>query len=333
MRAARLHAIGGPDHVRVERVDAPQPGPGEALVRVDAAALNRRDLFITQGLYPGIALPVILGSDAVGTVIAYGPGANGPELGARVVIDPMLEWGDDPRVWSPAATILGMPRPGTLAEYVCVPAVNVHAAPPHLTRDEAAALPLAGLTAYRALVTRGRLQRGETILITGVGGGVQSIVLLFAHALGARCIVTSGSDEKLVRARALGAEIAVNYREDPQWHKTIRSAGPIDLAIDSAGGETLARVLDLVRPGGRVVIYGGTTPQATIRPFSIFWKHLDVLGTSMGSPQDFREMLAFVERERLCPVVDRVYPLDDVAAALRRLQEGTQFGKVVVAIA
>lgn len=332
MKAARLHEIGGPRNLRVDDIPIPQPGHGEALVRVHAAALNHRDVFITQGRYPNIALPVTLGSDGAGSVAALGAGVTGLALGDDVVIDPMLDWGDDERVWDPQrSSLLGMPRSGTFANYVCVPAVNVYPKPVALAMEEAAAIPLAGLTAYRATFTRGALEAGETVLITGVGGGVQTFVLLFAKHVGARAIVTSGSDEKLARATALGADLALNYKTTPDWHKQLRSAGPIDLVVDSSGGETLAKALDVVRPGGRVAIYGATNGDATIRPFPLFWKHLTIAGTSMGSPKDFAAMLALFQ-SGLKPVVDRVFSLTDVVAAAERMDRADQFGKIVLRI-
>ena len=332
MIAAQLHSIGDPTHLRVEEIPTPEPAAGEIRVRVRAAALNRRDAFITRGLYPGIALPCTPGSDGCGVVDALGAGVEGPRVGTEVVIDPMLDWGPDRRIWAEGSGILGMPHPGTLAQFLCVPARNVHAKPAHLDIAHAAALPLAGLTAYRALITRARLRAGETVLIPGIGSGVQSFALLLAKAVGARAVVTSSSDEKLARARALGADVTVNYASDPQWFKSLKSGETIDVAIDGSGGETFARVLDLVRPGGRVAIYGGTGGDAKIRPFSIFWKQLDVLGSSMGSPEDFRDLLALVSEKRIEPIVGALYPLAQVVAAVERLESGANFGKVVVTL-
>jgi len=322
MRAARLHEIGGPQNLRIDEIPRAEPAAGETLVRVRAAAFNHRDVFITQGLYPGIALPRTLGSDGAGVH---------EETGDDVVIDPMLGWGDDPHVWKPDASILGMPHEGTFAQFVAVPKVNIFPKPPHLSMEEAAAIPLAGLTAYRATFTRGELRAGETILIPGIGGGVQTFVLLFAKAAGARAIVTSGSDEKLERARALGADLAINYRRNPDWHKAIKR-GEVDLVVDSSGGDTLNKALGVVRPGGRAVIYGGTRPEATVRLFTIFWNHLDIRGTSMGSPQDFRAMVDLVTKHQLRPVVDRVFAMNDAAAAAERMAHGEQFGKIVLKI-
>jgi zinc-binding alcohol dehydrogenase/oxidoreductase len=329
MKAIRLHAIGGPQNLRVDEIEATSPGESEVLVRVRAAALNRRDVFITQGLYPNIRLPVTLGSDGAGDIAALGSVFAGLEIGDEVVIDPLLAWGDDPRVWDAAhSSILGMPREGTFAQYVAVPAENVYPKPQHLSLEEAAAIPLAGLTAYRAVVTRGALRPGETVLITGAGGGVQTFVLLFAKRIGARAIVTSSSDEKLERAKALGADLAIDYKATPDWHKSLRSER-IDLVVDSSGGDTLRKALDVIRPGGRIVIYGGTTGEATIRLFPLFWKHVSLLGTSMGSPQDFAGMLEFFG-DGLRPVVDRVFALDDAVGAFEHLAAANQFGKVVL---
>jgi zinc-binding alcohol dehydrogenase/oxidoreductase len=330
MRAVRLHALGGPESLAVEEVPTPAPAAGEVLVRVRAAALNHRDLFITRGLYPKIDLPVQLGSDGAGEIAALGVGVSGLREGDAVVIDPMLGWGDDPQVRSPDSTILGMPHPGTFAQYACVPAANVHRAPAALSMEEAAAIPLGGVTAYRALFTRGKLRSGETVLVTGAGGGVQTFVLLFAKQAGARVFATSSSDEKLERARALGAEVAVSYRVQG-WEKQIKAAGQVDLVVDSSGGETIAKALGTLRPGGRFVSYGGTNPEATLRLFALFWNELDLRGSTMGSPSDFRGMLHLWEGG-MKPVVDRVYALDDVVQAMRRMDDAAQFGKIVLRV-
>lgn len=332
MKAVRVHEIGGPRNLVLDEIPVPAVADDEALVRVRAAALNHRDVFITQGRYPRIRLPVTLGSDGAGEVASIGSRVEGVAIGDPVVIDPMLGWGDDPRVWdAERSNILGMPHDGTFAQYVAVPAVNIYPKPPGLSMEEAAAIPLAGLTAYRATFTRGGLKPGETILITGVGGGVQTFVLRFAKAVGARAIVTSGSDAKLERATALGADVALNYATTPDWHKALRAAGPIDLVVDSTGGETLAKALEAVRPGGRIAIYGGTTGDAMLKLFSLFWKHVTILGTSMGSPQDFAAMLELFT-QGLRPVVDCVFRLNDAVAAAERLAAADQFGKIVFRI-
>ncbi|GAC1413964.1 MAG: zinc-binding dehydrogenase [Candidatus Velthaea sp.] len=257
MKAVRLNEIGGPQNLRIETIPDLVPGEGEILVKINRAAFNRRDVFITQGLYPGIELPRTLGSDGAGVVAAHGPEAIGPAVGMPVIIDPMIAWGPNPHIWDAKhSSVLGMPHDGTFAEYVVVPDKNVHAKPVHLSDDEAAALPLAGLTAFRALVTRGRVTKEDVVLITGVGGGVQTFVLLFAKYIGAKTIVTSSSDEKLERATAMGADVAINYKTSESWSKEARAAaggGGPSLVIDSAGGDTFAASLDIARPGARVV--------------------------------------------------------------------------------
>ncbi|MGB8265697.1 MAG: zinc-binding dehydrogenase [Candidatus Velthaea sp.] len=333
MKAVRLNELGGPEKLHVETLPDPTPGAGEIAVKIHRAAFNRRDIFITQGLYPGIELPRTLGSDGAGVVAALGAGVAGPAPGTPVVIDPMLGWGADSHLWTGQGSILGMPHDGTFAEYCVVPAGNVFAKPPHLSDDEAAAIPLAGLTAYRALVTRGRCSAEDVVLITGIGGGVQTFVLLFAKHIGAKAIVTSSSDEKLARAKALGADVAINYKQAENWSKDVRAAsgGGPSLVVDSVGGETFAKCLNVARPGARVVTYGGTTGDAKVRMFDIFWKHLDIMGTSMGSPEDFAGMLAlFATGHR--PAVDEVVPMEEAAAAAQRVLNSEQFGKVVLAI-
>jgi zinc-binding alcohol dehydrogenase/oxidoreductase len=322
MLAVRLHEIGGPQNLRVEEIPRPEPAGGDVLVRVRAAAFNRRDVFIAQGLYPGIKLPVTLGSDGAGVL---------ESTGAEVVIDPMIGWGADERAWDVTTyNLLGMPRDGTFAQYVCVPAGNVYPKPASLSMEAAAAIPLAGLTAYRAVFTRAALAPGETILIPGIGGGVQTFVLLFAKKIGARAIVTSGDDAKLERAKAMGADLCLNYKTTPDWQKEAKAAG-VDVAVDSSGGDTLAKTLDAIRPGGRIAVYGGTTPNATIKLFPLFWKHVTILGTSMGSPADFRSMLALFDGT-IEPAIDRVFPMAGAVEAAQRMNSSAQFGKIVLAI-
>lgn len=334
MRAMRLHELEGPQGLRFEEMPDPEPGPGDVVVRLGRAALNRRDLFATYGQYPGAkpdALPVVLGSDGAGTVAAKGEGAGGPEEGAAVVVNPALYWGDDPDVPGKEYRILGLPDDGTFAEMVKVPAENVYPKPEHLSLDEAAALPLAGLTAFRALFTRGGLQRGETVLVPGVGGGVATFLVQMASAAGARVFVTSGSDEKIEKARGLGAEGGVNYRSEG-WHKELKGmAGQVDLSVDSVGGETFNALLSLARPGGRIVSFGATAgPAEKLVLPRIFLKHLTVLGTAMGTGEEFAAMLRFCEEHGLRPVVNERFPLEEAAAALERMDEGVGMGKILL---
>jgi zinc-binding alcohol dehydrogenase/oxidoreductase len=336
MRAVRIHGIDrehGPEQFGVDTIDDPSPAAGEILVKITRAAFNRRDVFISQGLYPGIVVPSVPGSDGVGTVASLGSGVQGPPVGTRVVIDPTLGWGDNERVWRRDAHLLGMPHQGTMAEYIAVPAGNVHPAPASLSDDEAAAMPLAGVTAYRALVSRAQCTKDDVVLIPGIGSGVQTFVLLFAKKIGAKVIVTSSSDAKLERAKELGADVGINYKTSERWEKDVTAidGGP-SVVVDSAGGDTFAKALRTARYGARVAVYGGTTGDSKIRPYDVFWKQLDILGSSMGSPRDFTEMLTMWDGS-LKPVVDSVYPMDDIVTAAKKVDSGDQFGKVLLAIA
>lgn len=302
--------------------DDPVPGDGEVLVDLKAASLNHRDVFITQGKYPGIRYPVILGSCGAGVLEER-----------EVLINPAFDWGDDPHVQSRHFHILGLPRNGTFAEQVAVPPEKVYDKPPHLTWAEAAALPLAGMTAYRAVFTRGQLRTGERVLISGIGGGVALFAFQFALAAGASVWVTSGSRAKIDRAVELGARGGVVYREE-DWPALLKEkAGGFDLIIDSAGGSGFSHFLRLCRPAARIVTYGGT--RGAIPPLSpqiLFWKQLSILGSTMATDAEFGAMLAFVSDHQLRPVVDQVLPLAEGQRAFERMAEGRQFGKIVLAV-
>jgi NADPH:quinone reductase-like Zn-dependent oxidoreductase len=248
-----------------------------------------------------------------------------------VVIDPSLGWGRDPRAQAGTFQLLGMPTEGTYAEFVRVPLANVYAKPSHLSIEEAAALPLAAVTAYRALVTRAALQAGEVVVITGIGGGVALAALTIAVSLGATVYVTSGSEKKIALAKRHGAADGVTYRAS-DWSRTLLEiiGRRPDVIIDGASGETFAHALDLLRPGGRIVTYGATCgPVANLEVRRIFWKQIDIRGSTMGAPEDFRRMLEMCEKG-LRPVVDSVLPLAEAADAHARLERGEQFGKIVL---
>lgn len=337
MIAMRALVITGKDKpLELLEVTDKAAGPGEVLVRVQAAALNHRDVWIQKGQYAGLKYPIIPGSDGAGVVEAVGPAGGSAAagwIGKEVIIDPALHWGHEPGFQDPADfRILGLPDDGTLAEYVVAPVGNLVVKPAHLSFEEAAALPLAGVTAWRALVTRGGVQAGERVLITGIGGGVALFALQYAMALGARVYVTSSSEEKLSRAVAMGAVGGVNYR-DAGWVETLKglAGGGFDVIVDGAAGDGVNELLDLATPGGRLVFYGGTrgNPSSVVWR-RIFWKQLNVLGSTMGNPADFAEMVEFVGRHGIRPVVDRVFGLSDGEAAFRHMEGAGQFGKIVV---
>ncbi len=336
MKAVRLHEIEGPESLVYEDVPEPEPGPGEIVVRLHNAALNRRDVFVTRGQYPGAkpdALPITLGSDGSGEVVARGDGANGPSEGTEVVINPALHWGEDPSVPGKDYRILGLPDEGTFAQVVSVPADHVFPKPSHLSHEEAAALPLGALTAYRALVTRGQVQEGETVVVPGIGSGVATFVVQMAAALGARVFVTSGSDEKIEKAKELGAEGGVNYK-DENWSRELKSiAGGVNLSVDHVGGEAFDALVSLAAPGGRIVTFGATAgPKVTVVMPRIFLKHLTVLGTAMGTSEEFGAMLELYQEGGLRPVINETFPLEETTAAMQYMEEGAGIGKIILDI-
>ncbi|MDN4592688.1 zinc-binding dehydrogenase [Polycladomyces subterraneus] len=334
MKAIVLREFGGPEQLRYEEVPDPTPGRGEVVVRLKAAALNRRDYFITINQYPGIRIPAIPGSDGAGIVVAVGEGVDSIAVGSEVVINPTLNWGDNPRVQGPDFQILGVPTDGTYAQLVKVPAENVFPKPEYLSWEEAAALPLAALTAYRALITRGRLQPGETVFIPGIGGGVATFLLQIAVATGARVFVSSRSDEKIERALQLGAAGGVNVNSE-KWVKELqdRMEGQADLCVDSVGGDTFTQLIRIAKPGGRIVTFGATRgPVPNLVMPLIFLKQLDILGSTMGNAEEFEQMLSFFKKHEIRPVIDRSFPLEQASEALKRMQAGDQFGKILLEI-
>ena len=330
MKAVHLSAI---QHLSIVEQPVPEPLAGEARVRIKAAALNHRDLWIKQGQYSGLKFPAQLGSDGAGVVEAVGAGVGADWVDGEVIINPAFGWGGRETAQGADFTILGLPRAGTLAESITVPVGQLAPKPKHLSWNEAAALPFAGLTAYRALFSRAQLQPREKVLISGVGGGVASLALQFAVAQGAEVYVTSGQDQKIERAISLGAAGGFNYTH-PGWAKTALHAHAerlFDVIVDSAGGDGFEALLDLAAPGGRLVFFGATRGNPPVLPMrKVFWRQLSLLGTTMGSPADWRAMLGFVEQHRLVPVVSAVFPLARVEEAFALLERGGQFGKIVL---
>jgi NADPH:quinone reductase-like Zn-dependent oxidoreductase len=332
MKAIRLHQPGGPEQLRYEEVPLPAPGPDHVLIQLKAAALNHRDIWIRLGMQMADRLPLIPGSDGAGLVAGAGPGVTHVKTGDAVVINPSLNWGEREDRPSPAFRILGGPDPGTYAEFIAVPAGNVFPKPSPLSFEEAAAIPLASLTAWRAVVTRGQVRPGERVVILGIGGGVATFALQIARLAGAYVIATSSSEAKLERARELGADLTINYTSE-DWERVVleRTGGGAEVIIDSVGQATWGKALRALRPGGRLVSFGATTGRTSeVDIRAVFWNQLSILGTTMGSPREFAAMLQLYEAGRLRPVVDSVFPLRDAAAAHRRMDEGQQFGKIVL---
>lgn len=335
MNALVLHEVGHVDGLRIVNLPIPRPPKGQVLIKLKAAALNHRDVWIMQGLYVKIKLPVILGSDGAGSVEQLGEGVDEKWKGKAVVINPALDWGNRSAAQQKDFRILGMPDDGTQAEYVVVPAENLIEKPKHLSFEEAAALPLAGLTGYRALFTQGELQESQTVLLTGIGGGVATIMLQFAQVAGANVIVTSGSEKKIKKACQHGALGGVNYT-DPDWPAQLDALlkdKEIDLIVDSVGGSGFPALVDVVRAGGKIVILGATAGNPSkVDLRRIFWKQLIIQGTTMGSPENFNDMVKFMEAHELRPILSGVYSFSDFKNAYQSMIEGKQFGKIVLQI-
>ena len=326
MRAVLLTAHGGPEVLQPATVPDPEPGPGQVRVDLVRAALNHRDVWIREGR-PG-PLPAILGSDGAGVVSEVGAGVQGLAAGDEVVINPSLDWGEDEDEPGPDFRILGRPDQGTYAERIVVAAHQVRPRPAGWSWDECAALPLAGLTAWRALRLAGA-GPGRRILVTGAGGGVATFLVQIGAALGATIRATSGSDPKVARALELGAETAVDYH-DPDWPERM---GEVDAAIDSTGGSSLDAVIGTLVRGGVLVSFGDTSREpATVDLAEVFLEWRRIQGTTMGSPREFDALLAHAATANWRPVIDSTFPLEDAADAHRRLADPARTGKVVLAI-
>jgi NADPH:quinone reductase-like Zn-dependent oxidoreductase len=327
LKAIRIHEDGDPGVLRYEDAPDPEAGPGEVLIRLRAASMNRLDLWVRKGL-PSVPKPRILGADGAGTVEALGTGVDGLVLGQRVVINPGLEHGD-------RITVIGEHMDGTHAELIAVPATNVYPLPDELSFEEAAAFPLVFETAYRMLATRAGLQAGEWVLVWGAGSGVGSASLAVAKALGGRVVATSSSDEKLSRARELGADATVNHASDDvaATVKELTEGAGVDVVVEHVGEATWKTSLQVARVGGRIAVCGATTgPNPPAQLHRVWWKQLTIVGSTMGTRSDFESVYELVKSGRAKPVIDKVFPLADARAAHERMESGEQYGKIVLSI-
>jgi zinc-binding alcohol dehydrogenase/oxidoreductase len=325
VKAVRIHEDGGPEVLRYEDADDPVAGPGEVLVALRAASLNHLDLWLRRGL-PSVPKPRILGADGAGVVAALGEGADGFAEGDAVVLNPGLDDG---------ARIIGEHMDGTHAELIAVPADYVHRLADGLSFEEAAAFPLVFETAYRMLVTRAGLREGEWVLVWGIGGGVATAAFQIAKALGARVVVTSSSDEKLARARELGADATVNHATGDvgQAVREATDGHGIDVVVEHVGEATWKTSLQVAAPGARVTVCGATSgPNPPANLHRVWWKQLTILGSTMGTREDFAGAYELVASGKAKPIVDRVFPLAEAGEAHRYLEEGRQLGKVVLRI-
>jgi NADPH:quinone reductase-like Zn-dependent oxidoreductase len=317
VKAIRIHDDGGPEVLRYEDAPDPVPADGQVLVELRAASLNHLDIWVRRGL-PSVRKPRILGADGAGIRT---------DTGERVVINPGLEHGD-------RITVVGEHRDGTHAELVAVPEANVYPIPDSLSFEEAAAFPLVFETAWRMLVTKAALRPEEWVLIWGIGGGVATASLAIVKALRARAVVTSSSDEKLERARELGADATVNHAtEDVGARVKELTDGGVHVVVETVGADTWATSLSVARPAGRICVCGATSgPNPPASLHRMWWKQLTIYGSTMGTHEDFEAVLDLVVSGRAKPVVDTVFPLSETRAAHERLEAGEQLGKIVLTI-
>lgn len=311
-----------------------KPVKDQVLVRLHNAALNHRDIWTWREQTNVSADGIILGSDGCGLIENVGEDADPLLIGLEVIINPSLEWGTNQMVQGNAFKILGYPDNGTFSDYIVISKKYVFEKPEHLSFAESAAVPLSGLTAYRALFSKARLHAKDKVLITGVGGGAALWALQFAVAYQGRVYVTSGSDEKLEKAKQLGALGGFNYK-DPEWSQKAakESGGGFDIIIDSAGGSEFNKLVELALPGGRIVNFGRTAGNISeITTRSLYWKQLSIHGTTMGTRDEFLSMLDFIENRTLKPVIDKTYPLEHINDAVQRMESSGQFGKIVLQI-
>jgi NADPH:quinone reductase-like Zn-dependent oxidoreductase len=329
MKAALFSGPGQP--LIISHVPKPKPIKDQVLIKLKYAALNHLDLWIQEERTP--PQPQILGSDGCGVIEETGIDADPLLIGSEVIINPSNEWGNNPIVQGEQYKILGFPDTGTFAEYIAISKKYVFEKPENLSFEESAAVPLAGLTAYRALFTKARLRAKEKVLITGIGGGAALWVLQFAVAYQARVYVTSGSDDKLSKAKSLGAVGGFNYK-NPDWaEQAKKEAMGFDIIIDCAGGPDFNKYIELAMPGGRIVNFGRTAGMiGSINTRLLYWKQLSILGTTMGTRDEFLSMIDFIESRNLKPVIDQTFPLDQINDAFQRMKDKNQFGKILLQI-
>lgn len=335
MRVFEIQRFGLGGLVRVERPD-PSPGTGQVRLAVRACSLNYRDLLTVKGLYnPRQPLPLVPLSDGVGVVEALGEGVDRVALGDRVAGIFAQAWFAGPFRSEARLSTLGGPLDGMLAEQVLLDAQGVVPVPEHLSDEQAACLPCAGVTAYNALFDQGGLQAGQTVLLLGTGG-VSIFGLQLAKAAGARVIITSSSDDKLARARSLGADEGINYLKNPDWHKVVRELTGglgVDLVLEVGGAGTLAKSVDATRFNGRVALIGVLAGvQAELPLTSILMKQLRVQGVLVGSRAHFEALTQLVQLQAIEPVVDRIFDFDRVGEAFAHMEKAAHFGKLVISM-
>lgn len=342
MKALVFEEHGPIDNLKVLEVPEPKPKKQEVLIKIKASALNHLDLFVLKG-WKGLDLkfPHICGADGTGTVVEVGEEAPGFKEGDEVVINPGISCMSCPSCFKGEHSlcrefgILGEHFPGTFAEYISVPYFNLEKAPEHLNDEERASFPLTFLTSYRMLFKKGKIKAGDKILIHGASSGVSIASLIFSKIAGCKVFVTSSKDDALIKSKELGADYLINYHKENVFKKIMEITGGdgVDLVIDSVGRETWLTSLKSVKKGGKIITCGATTgpdPQEEIR--LIFWKQIEILGSTMSSISEFKEMVNLIKIMKIKPVVDSVIPLKEGKEGYKKLEEGRHFGKIVLKI-
>ncbi len=328
-----MKAIVLKEDMNLELLDLPKPElrKSEVLVRIAASSLNHRELWIQKGLYPGMTVPCTLGADGAGTIIDLGEAVNNEWLNQEVIIYPAYGWGEKEKAPSKKFRVLGMPDPGTLAELIAVPVENVVRKPKYLSWTQAAAIPVASLTAWRALTRHGQIGKGDNVLITGIGGGVAQAGLDIALAFGANVFVTSSSQQKIDFAKSKGAQEGVNYKDEDWCDQLKNLCDGIDIVLDSSPSSELDQYFKFMRYGGRIVAYGSTgSRKTTVNISKFFLRHIQFIGTAMGSPREFKELLDFMNTHKIVPSIHAEFSLEEGLQAFDELRKSQQIGKIVL---
>ncbi len=323
------------ESLKLDLREVKEPIDNQVLVKLKAAAFNRRDYWITQGQYPRLKFPIVLGSDGAGIVVKCGQNTDNQWINKEIIINPSMNWkfSENPKAQPKDFKILGLPDDGTFSEYILIDQDLLFHKPQHLDFESAASIPLAGLTAFRSVFTQGKLKSKEKILITGVGGGVALFAFLFAVHSNCDVFITSGKDEKIEKAIKLGAKGGVNYKIEG-WNKELNKlAGEFDLIIDSACGPDFVKLVDLTAPGGRIVFPGGTVGKIPeIIPAKIFWKQMSIIGSTMGNDLDFSNMINFINDNQIQFPIDTILDLEEAQLGMEMMANNSQFGKIVLKI-
>ncbi|GEN54007.1 zinc-dependent alcohol dehydrogenase family protein [Halobacillus faecis] len=326
MRAIVHEGKDGLEGLKLKEMQNSQPNDNEVRVKVHTAGMNRRDLAVVTKRHKAEDPALIPGSDASGTVESVGKSVTKFQEGDEVIVNPGLGWQKNSDAPPEGFEIVGLPDHGTFAEYYTCTEDHLERKPEHLTFEEAGVLPLAALTAYRALFTRGDLEAGQTVMLPGIGSGVLTFCLKFAKAIGARVIVTSRSESKQKEALKLGADVAISTEEN--WQEALASE-QVDLLIETIGNATFNKSLDIVRKGGTIVTFGSTTDdEVTINIRQFFYGQYNLLGSTMGSAEEFREMLGFISEHKIKPQLDKVFSMEEYKEAFEYIQKSKNFGKI-----